>query len=287
MIKNYLISNKDNYNALIKSKLATLNRYLSSKIKDGLIIAFSGGTDSAMLIWAASKIKENIGGNVLAVTQDSYSLPRKDLQEAIEFARSLNIEHEVVKGKEFEDPNYLKNDLNRCYYCRKELFKITDSIIARDGYKYVLYGYNASDKSDFRPGHKAAVESNVLAPLAEISFEKIEIREILRNNNIQLADKPATPCLSSRVMTGIPIDRKHLNNIEVIENVLWNAGAKQFRVRLCKDEDNFFLRVEASEGDIELVLKNKKEIIELGKNFGYKWITLDLEGYKLGGGVKK
>ncbi len=287
MIKNYLISNKDNYNALIKSKLATLNRYLSSKIKDGLIIAFSGGTDSAMLIWAASKIKENIGGNVLAVTQDSYSLPRKDLQEAIEFARSLNIEHEVVKGKEFEDTNYLKNDLNRCYYCRKELFKITDSIIARDGYKYVLYGYNASDKSDFRPGHKAAVESNVLAPLAEIGFEKIEIREILRNNNIQLADKPATPCLSSRVMTGIPIDRKHLNNIEVIENVLWNAGAKQFRVRLCKDEDNFFLRVEASEKDIELVLKNKKEIIELGKNFGYKWITLDLEGYKLGGGVKK
>ncbi len=287
MIKNYLISNKDNYNALIKSKLATLNRYLSSKIKDGLIIAFSGGTDSAMLIWAASKIKENIGGNVLAVTQDSYSLPRKDLQEAIEFARSLNIEHEVVKGKEFEDPNYLKNDLNRCYYCRKELFKITDSIIARDGYKYVLYGYNASDKSDFRPGHKAAVESNVLAPLAEIGFEKIEIREILRNNNIQLADKPATPCLSSRVMTGIPIDRKHLNNIEVIENVLWNAGAKQFRVRLCKDEDNFFLRVEASEKDIALVLKNKKEIIELGKNFGYKWITLDLEGYKLGGGVKK
>lgn len=287
MIKNYLISNKDNYNALIKSKLETLNRYLSSKIKDGLIIAFSGGTDSAMLIWAASKIKENIGGNVLAVTQDSYSLPRKDLQEAIEFARSLNIEHEVVKGKEFEDPNYLKNDLNRCYYCRKELFKITDSIIARDGYKYVLYGYNASDKSDFRPGHKAAVESNVLAPLAEIGFEKIEIREILRNNNIQLADKPATPCLSSRVMTGIPIDRKHLNNIEVIENVLWNAGAKQFRVRLCKDEDNFFLRVEASEKDIELVLKNKKEIIELGKNFGYKWITLDLEGYKLGGGVKK
>lgn len=287
MIKNYLISNKDNYNALIKSKLETLNRYLSSKIKDGLIIAFSGGTDSAMLIWAASKIKENIGGNVLAVTQDSYSLPRKDLQEAIEFARSLNIEHEVVKGKEFEDTNYLKNDLNRCYYCRKELFKITDSIIARDGYKYVLYGYNASDKSDFRPGHKAAVESNVLAPLAEIGFEKIEIREILRNNNIQLADKPATPCLSSRVMTGIPIDRKHLNNIEVIENVLWNAGAKQFRVRLCKDEDNFFLRVEASEKDIELVLKNKKEIIELGKNFGYKWITLDLEGYKLGGGVKK
>ncbi len=287
MTKNHLISDKDNYNAVTKSKLEKLNRYLSNKIKDGLIIAFSGGTDSAMLVWATSKIKENIGGNVLAVTQDSYSLPRKDLQEAIAFTHSLNIEHEVVKGKEFEDPNYLKNDLNRCYYCRKELFNITHSIIARDGYKYVLYGYNASDKSDFRPGHKAAVEKNVLAPLAEIGFEKDEIRKVLRNNNIILADKPATPCLSSRVMTGIPIDRKQLSNIETMENILWNDGAKKFRIRLCKDEEDLFLRIEASEEDLEKVLKNKKELIHLGKNFGYKWITLDLEGYKLGGGVKK
>jgi uncharacterized protein len=192
-----------------------------------------------------------------------------------------------VQGKEFEDPNYIKNDLNRCYYCRKELFKITDSIIARDGYKYVLYGYNASDKSDFRPGHKAAVENNVLAPLAEIGFTKKEIRDVLRNNNIKLADKPATPCLSSRVMTGIPIEQKHLKNIEAMENVLWNAKAKQFRIRLCKDEQDYFLRIEASENDIPIVLKNKNKLIEMSKEFNYKWITLDLEGYKLGGGVKK
>jgi uncharacterized protein len=287
MHKNHLIFDKENYNIDTKHKLQELSQYLSNLIEKGIIIAFSGGTDSAMLLWAAKMVKENIGGNLLAVTQDSYSLPRKDLQEAKNYTKLLNIKHEIVQGKEFEDPNYIKNDLNRCYYCRKELFKITDSIIARDGYKYVLYGYNASDKSDFRPGHKAAVENNVLAPLAEIGFTKKEIRDVLRNNNIKLADKPATPCLSSRVMTGIPIEQKHLKNIEAMENVLWNAKAKQFRIRLCKDEQDYFLRIEASENDIPIVLKNKNKLIEMSKEFNYKWITLDLEGYKLGGGVKK
>jgi len=287
MSKNFLISNKDNYSSELISKLEKFSDYLSNILKEGIIVAFSGGTDSAMLIWAANKVKLSTGGNLIAVTQDSYSLPRKDLKEALAFTKSLQVKHEIVKGHEFEDPNYLKNDLNRCYYCRKDLFKITDTIKTRDGYKYVLYGYNASDKSDFRPGHKAAVESNILAPLAEIGFTKDEIRQVLRTNNIKLADKPATPCLSSRVMTGIQIEKKHIHNLEILENILWDAGAKKFRIRLCKDEQDYFLRIEASEDDISIVLKNKDKIIEKGKKYGYKWITLDLEGYKLGGGVKK
>ena len=287
MHKNFLISDKDNYNLETKNKLEKFSEYLSNIIEEGIIIAFSGGTDSAMLLWAAQKVKENTGGNIIAVTQDSISLPRKDLEEAKNYTKSLGIKHEIVQGKELEDPNYIKNDLNRCYYCRKDLFKITDTIKARDGYKYVLYGYNASDKSDFRPGHKAATENNVLAPLAEIGFTKDEIRKILRNNNITLADKPATPCLSSRIMTGIPIDKQHLKNIEAMENVLWDNKAKKFRIRLCKDEKDYFVRIEASEEDIPIVLSNKNELIKISKEFNYKWITLDLEGYKLGGGVKK
>lgn len=282
---NFLVSDNHNYDDKLKSKLNELSVYLSERISDGIIVAFSGGTDSAMLLWAVKKANDNIGGKLLAVTQDSYSLPRKDLDDTKSFVKSLNIEHEIVQGKEFDDQEYLKNDLNRCYHCKKELFNITDSIINRDGYKYVLYGYNSSDKTDFRPGHKAATERNVLSPLAELGFVKEEIREILRANNIQLAEKPATPCLSSRIMTGIEIDKNHLRNIEEMEKVLWNAGANIFRVRLCKEEKELFLRIEASEDDLQIVINKKDELVKMGKEFGYRWITLDLAGYKMGGGV--
>ena len=281
---NCLISPNQKYNDKLESKLNKLNILLSNIIDDGVVVAFSGGTDSAMLLWAAKKIENSFGGKLLAVTQDSLSLPRKDLEEAIEFTRNLNIKHKIVKGKEFDDTRYLKNDLNRCYYCRLDLFRITDEII-QEGYKYVLYGYNHSDKGDIRPGHKAAIENKILSPLADCEFTKDEIRLVLGTNNIAIAEKPATPCLSSRVMTGIPINEKDIQNIEKLEKILWDGGAKIFRVRLCKEGTNKFLRIEASPTDLQFVIENKNLLVEKGKELGYKWITLDLEGYKLGGGV--
>ncbi len=281
---NFLISSNEVYDNKLKNKLKNLSNVLANIIHDGVVVAFSGGTDSAMLVWATQKVKENVGGKLLAVTQDSLSLPRKDLNEAIEFTSSLNVEHKVIKGKEFSNPNYLKNDSNRCYYCRLDLFRITDEII-QEGYKSVLYGYNHSDKGDIRPGHKAATENNILSPLADFEFTKDEIRLVLRTNNIEIADKPATPCLSSRVMTGIKIDETDIKNIEELEKILWDAGAKIFRVRLCKEGTDKFLRIEASPEDLKLVIDKKKILVAKGKGFGYKWITLDLEGYKLGGGT--
>ncbi len=281
---NCLISSNEKYSIELENKLNKLNKLLSKIINDGVVVAFSGGTDSAMLLWATQKVKNTIGGKLLAVTQDSFSLPRKDLEEAIEFTQSLNVEHKIVKGKEFSDSRYLKNDSNRCYYCRLDLFRITDEII-QDGYKSVLYGYNHSDKGDIRPGHKAATENNILSPLAECEFTKDEIRLILRTNKIEIADKPATPCLSSRVMTGIAIDEKDIRNIEELEKILWDAGAKIFRVRLCKEGSDKFLRIEASPTDLQLVIENKNSLVTKGKELGYKWVTLDLEGYKLGGGT--
>ncbi len=281
---NFLISSNEVYDNKLKNKLKNLSNVLANIIHDGVVVAFSGGTDSAMLVWATQKVKENVGGKLLAVTQDSLSLPRKDLNEAIEFTSSLNVEHKVIKGKEFSNPNYLKNDSNRCYYCRLDLFRITDEII-QEGYKSVLYGYNHSDKGDIRPGHKAATENNILSPLADFEFTKDEIRLVLRTNNIEIADKPATPCLSSRVMTGIKIDETDIKNIEELEKILWDAGAKIFRVRLCKEGTDKFLRIEASPDDLQVVIDKKNILVAKGKGFGYKWITLDLEGYKLGGGT--
>ncbi len=281
---NFLISSNEVYDNKLKNKLKNLSNVLANIIHDGVVVAFSGGTDSAMLVWATQKVKENVGGKLLAVTQDSLSLPRKDLNEAIEFTSSLNVEHKVIKGKEFSNPDYLKNDSNRCYYCRLDLFRITDEII-QEGYKSVLYGYNHSDKGDIRPGHKAATENNILSPLADFEFTKDEIRLVLRTNNIEIADKPATPCLSSRVMTGIKIDETDIKNIEELEKILWDAGAKIFRVRLCKEGTDKFLRIEASPEDLKLVIDKKNILVANGKSFGYKWITLDLEGYKLGGGT--
>ncbi len=283
--KNYLIDEADKYSLELIDKLNKLSKQLSAIIHDGIIVAFSGGTDSAMLVWAVKKVQDSVGGKVVAITQDSISLPRRDLDEAKNFCKNLGIKHETIEGSEFDDPRYIKNDSNRCYYCRSDLFKITDNI-KKEGYKAVLYGYNHSDKGDFRPGHKAAVENDILSPLAEYEFTKDEIRLVLRSNKITIADKPASPCLSSRIMTGIAIEKSDVEKLEAMETILWEAGAKIFRVRLCKEETEKFLRIEASPDDIEVVIKNKDSLISKGKEFGYKWVTLDLEGYKLGGGTR-
>ncbi len=284
---NCLTFNIDTSEVQLIDKLNKLYKELSSKISEGLIVAFSGGVDSAFLLWAAEKIQATKGGKLLALTTDSPSLPRAELNEAIEFANNLGVTHKIEKSKEFDDSEYVQNDLNRCYFCKKELFRLTNEVIESDEYKWVAYGYNDSDRSDFRPGHKAAMENEILAPLADVGLTKDEIRKILKINSIKLSEKPSNPCLSSRIMTGITITEKRLKDIEELEVLIEKAGIKIKRVRICKEGNDDFLRIEIGSDEMKDFLDISEQISNEGKARGYKWVTLDLSGYKMGGGVNK
>ncbi len=280
-----LVRNAEILGPVLTDKLEKLSKQLSVFLPDGVIVAFSGGIDSAMLLWAAKKVKDEKGGRLLAVTTDSPSLSRTELEDAVKFAEDLNVNHRIEKSEEIFDEKYIRNDYDRCYYCKTELFDITGSIVNNDGYKWVLYGYNFSDGNDIRPGHKAALENKVISPLSDAGFTKDDIRTVLRSNHLTIAEKPASPCLSSRIMTGISITEKRLNDIEAMEVILKEAGVKVFRVRLCQESTEFFFRIESSSEEMQTVLKQHEDLVAEGKKRGYKWVTLDLEPYRTGGGV--
>ena len=285
-IDNNSLTNKlDLSESELIDKLNQLHKLLESKLPEGLIIAFSGGVDSAFLLWASKKVLEKSGGRLLALTTDSPSLTRAEFQEAIDFAKNLGVNHEIVKSKEFDNPDYIKNDLNRCYFCKDELFRLTGEVIAKYDYKWVAYGYNDSDRSDFRPGHKAAIENDILAPLADVGLSKEDIRKVLETNEIHLSEKPSSPCLSSRIMTGIPITEKRLKDIEDLETMIEDAGIRIKRVRVCQDSGADFLRIEIAKEEMQKFISISERIADEGKSRGYRWVTLDLSGYKMGGGV--
>jgi len=282
---NILAGNGKELGPNLTDKLERLSMQLSKLLVDGIIVAFSGGIDSAMLLWAAKRVKDENGGRLLAVTTDSPSLSRTELEAALKFAKELNVEHKIEKSEELLDEKYIQNDYDRCYYCKSELFDITGSIAKSDEYKWILYGYNFSDGSDIRPGHKAALENSVISPLADAGFTKDDIRTVLRSNHLTIAEKPASPCLSSRIMTGIAITEKRLNDIETMEMILKKAGVRVFRVRLCQEKAELFLRIESAPEEMRTVLEQYESFVAEGKKRGYKWITLDLEPYRTGGGV--
>ena len=285
-IDNNSLTNKlDLSESELIDKLNQLHKLLESKLPEGLIIAFSGGVDSAFLLWASKKVLEKSGGRLLALTTDSPSLTRAEFQEAIDFAKNLGVNHEIVKSKEFDNPDYIKNDLNRSYFCKDELFRLTGEVIENYDYKWVAYGYNDTDRSDFRPGHKAAIENDILAPLADVGLSKEDIRKVLETNEIHLSEKPSSPCLSSRIMTGIPITEKRLKDIEDLETMIEDAGIRIKRVRVCQDSGADFLRIEIAKEEMQKFISISERIADEGKSRGYRWVTLDLSGYKMGGGV--
>ena len=269
----------------VAAKREKLKSILQELLQDGILVAFSGGVDSTALLWAAEQVRSAQGGRVSALTTISASMPDGDLQDAKQLAETLGVRHILEQSREIENPLYVQNDPLRCYYCKSELFDIARRVAGENDLKWIIYGYNASDHSDDRPGHRAAVEGGVRSPLSECGLEKDEIRKILAGAGLTVSEKPASPCLSSRVMHGIKITPRILNDVARLENIIAAAGIEVFRVRVCSSEKGHFIRVEVGAADMPAILEIREDLIREARLLNYLWVTLDLEPYRTGGGT--
>jgi uncharacterized protein len=205
-------------------KMTALFSSLKALIHEGLIIAFSGGVDSSFLLWIAKDAleelkKENRYGKLLALTAVSPSIPIWEIEEASGFTKSLGVEHVLIQSQEVGQEAYAQNDGTRCYYCKTELFNISLEELDRRDFRHIAYGYNASDRQDIRHGHRAALEKNIHSPLNDVGLEKSEIRKYLAEIGSKLAEKPASPCLASRIMTGVRVTPEKLKDVQKMEEL--------------------------------------------------------------------
>lgn len=244
-----------------------------------VIIAFSGGVDSSFLL--AESIRVLGPKNLLAVTGVSESLPASELEEASLFAKQLGVEHKIINTEEMKDPLYVCNSPDRCYYCKKELFGKIDIIRKQRGAGHILYGAVSDDLDDHRPGMKAAKEAGAKAPLMEAGLTKDEIRIISKEMGLSFWNKPGSPCLSSRIPYGSPISEKALKQIEEAEHLMRHElGFRNFRVR----HHGSIARIEIQTNDFERLLSVsvREEIVDHFKRLGFKFVSLDLEGFRSG-----
>ena len=240
-------------------------------------MAYSGGVDSAFLAWAAHQF---LGDQMLAVIADSPSLARTHLQDAIAFASEQGIPLEVITTEELDRPEYTRNDASRCFHCKDELFTVMERFRGARGFDSIAYGVNVDDQGDFRPGQAAAKQHNVSAPLFEVGLTKQEIRELSRAAGLRIWDKPASACLSSRIEYGRPVTREALSVVEQGEDTLRTLGFRQFRVR----HHGEIVRIEIAREELVRALNPEMaaEFTRIFKALGFKFITLDLEGFRSG-----
>jgi uncharacterized protein len=244
---------------------------------DRVIVAYSGGTDSAYLAWAAN---EALGGNALAITADSASIPESHKRDAEAFVRAFGIRHEYVETREFENPDYIRNDANRCFHCKDELFTVLGRVAAERGISKIVYGVNRDDLGDYRPGQKAAQMHHVKAPLVEADLTKAEIRELSRQAGLTTWDRPAAACLSSRIPYGTPVTIENIKTVEMGEEEIKALGFRQFRTRFHGE----MVRIEIAPEELPRALDAAmaRQLTAIFKRLGYKYVTLDLEGYRQG-----
>jgi pyridinium-3,5-biscarboxylic acid mononucleotide sulfurtransferase len=242
-----------------------------------LLIAYSGGVDSAYLAWAAHQF---LGDKMLAIIADSPSLARTQLQDAVDFAAENEIPLEIVCTEEMDRPDYVRNDGQRCFHCKDELFTVMEGIRAQRGFDAIAYGVNVDDQGDFRPGQQAAKEHRVIAPLLDARLTKHEIRELARLAGLRIWNKPASACLSSRIEYGRPVTREALSMVEEGEDALRALGFRQFRVR----HHGEMVRIEIAREELEraLSVEMTAEFTRIFKALGFKFVTLDLEGFRSG-----
>ena len=261
--------------AMLDQKAERLRQILASNGR--LIVAYSGGVDSAFLAWMTHQM---LGDRMQAVIADSASLARTHLEDALAFAREHTIPVEVVETQELENPAYTRNDAMRCFHCKDELFTVLERYREAHAFDAIAYGVNADDAGDFRPGQQAARQHHVLAPLLEAGLNKAEIRDLARQADLRVWDKPASACLSSRLEYGRAVTPEALSVIERGEDALRALGFRQFRVR----HHGEIVRIEIAREELPraLAAEMASQFTALFKGLGFKFVTLDLEGFRSG-----
>ena len=244
---------------------------------DRVLVAYSGGTDSAYLAWAANRL---LGADALAVTADSASIPESHKRDAEAFVKRYGIRHQYIETNEFDNPDYVRNDLNRCFHCKDELFSQLSETGRVLGFDNITYGVNVDDTKDFRPGHRAAKEHGVRAPLLEAGLTKADIRELSRREGLPTWDRPAAACLSSRIPYGTTVTKEKVKLVEKGEEALKSLGFEIYRVRYHGE----LVRIEIGPNELAqaLDIKMAKKMTDIFKSLGFQYVTLDLEGYRLG-----
>ncbi len=261
--------------ALLRSKEAKLLSILRELGE--VMVAYSGGTDSAYLAWAAHQA---LGNKAVAITADSASIPESHKRDAAEFARECGFRHEFIPTYEFDNPAYSANNPDRCFHCKDELFTRLEEIGRERGIPHIVYGVNKDDLGDYRPGQNAAKIHQARAPLMEADLTKSEIRELSRMAGLSTWDRPAAACLSSRIPYGTAVTRENIKTVESGEEALKSLGFRQYRVRYHGE----LVRLEISKDELSraMTAEMAAEFTRLFKALGFKYVTLDLEGYRQG-----
>jgi uncharacterized protein len=260
-------------------ELADKQQRLELRLRElgGVIVAYSGGVDSAYLAYVANRV---LGQQMLAIIADSASLPRSHYREAVEFAQEQSIPLRTVETNEVEHEEYAVNKADRCFHCKDELFTVLEKERARLGFLAVAYGLNVDDKKDFRPGQRAAAEHAVVAPLAEAGLTKADIRALAQVAGLKVWDKPASACLSSRIEYGRRVTPEALRQVEDAEEALRGLGLRNFRVR----HHGNIARIEIAESEMTLAL-SPETFRQMGKAVraaGFHYVAVDCDGYRSG-----
>ena len=238
-------------------------------------IAYSGGMDSTFLIKVAY---DTLGKNAVAVTATSSTYPKRELQDAKLFAKTIGVPHVIIRSEELDINKFSNNPPDRCYYCKKELFRKIQKIAKERHLNAVLDGSNADDRFDYRPGAKARKELGIRSPLYDVGLTKQEIRDLSQSLHLKSSEKPPFACLASRFPYGTKITKERLKQVEAAEEYLFSLGLKQSRVRY----HDHVARIEVASDDFPIILSQAKKIIKRFKTLGFTYITVDLEGYRTG-----